>query len=136
MISIDQELDRLRSDLQWKGVDVADVDHVVNLARNDVHDAINDIVDNAMLEAAQIGEAMGADDFVEQLRVVMENGSYSIKTSSGKTDFSEPSFPMLPKLLKNAKTSKDGTLYKHIPIADKKKDAPVTSIFESSSIFI
>jgi len=130
MISIDFELDRLRNDLKWNGVDMATTDHIVNLAQQDVHDAINDIVDNAMLEAAQIGEAMGADDFVEQLQVIRENGTYHLRTLSGKTDFSEPPFPMLPKLLKNAETSKDGVRYKRIPIADRTRQAAATNIFD------
>lgn len=130
MINVDSELDRLRNDLLWKGLDIRDVDHVVNLARQDIYDVIDDIVDNAMLETAQIGEAMGADDFVEQLQVIRESGTYHIKTISGKTDFSEPPFPMLPKLLKNAKTAKDGSRYKQIPIPDRTREAPATSIFD------
>jgi len=130
MINIDFELDRLRNDLKWNGVDMATTDNIVNLARQDVHDAINDIVDNAMLEAAQIGEAMGADDFVGQLQVMRENGTYHLRTLSGKTDFSEPPFPMLPKLLKNAETSKDGVRYKRIPIADRTRQAAATNIFD------
>ena len=119
MINVDFELDRLKDDLRWKGYNINDVDHVVNLARQDVYDAIQDIVDNAMLEAAQIGEAIGADDFVEQLQVTRKGGNYHIATLTGKTDFSEPPFPMLPKLLKNAKTSKKGVRYQHIPIKEK-----------------
>jgi len=130
MINIDFELDRLRNDLKWNGVDMATTDNIVNLAQQDVHDAINDIVDNAMLEAAQIGEAMGADDFVGQLQVMRENGTYHLRTLSGKTDFSEPPFPMLPKLLKNAETSKDGVRYKRIPIADRTRQAAATNIFD------
>ena len=130
MINIDFELDRLRNDLKWKGIDNATVDRVVNFAQDDVYDAIDDIVENAMLEAAQIGEAMEVDNFVEQLQVMRDSGTYHIKTISGKTDFSEPPFPMLPKLLKNAKTSKDGVKYRHIPMPDRTREAPATNIFD------
>ena len=119
MINIEFELDRLRADLRWKGYDFNDIDYVIELARNDIDATIEEILDNAMLEAAQIGEAIGADKFVDELQVMRDASSYRLGTASGKTDFSEPPFPMLPKLLKNAKTAKDGSRYKVIPIRRK-----------------
>ena len=129
MINVEFELDRLKEDLRWKGYDWNDIDYVIELARNDINAAVEEILDNAMLEAAQIGEAIGADKFVEELQVMRDASSYRLGTSSGKTDFSEPPFPMLPKILKTAKVAKDGTRYQNIPIKEK-TSAGTTNIFD------
>jgi hypothetical protein len=45
--------------------------------------------------------------------------AFEVVTKSGREDFSEPPFPMLPKLLKNGKTAKDGSIFKVIPLKEK-----------------
>jgi hypothetical protein len=53
---------------------------------------------------------------LKQIQLDVESGYVQIGTSSGSLDFSEPPFPMVPWLLKNPKVSKDGSLYKVIPV--------------------
>jgi hypothetical protein len=119
MINPDFELQRLRQTLSIKGLDEGDVDHIVGLAREDIDTAVQDLVSNAVQSAAQAGMHMGAEEFVEQLEIRPAGGKFEITTSSGKTDFSLPPLPMLPHLLKNAKTAKDGSRYKIIPVGGK-----------------
>jgi len=72
-----------------------------------------------MGEAVDYAASIGASDFIDDVYVV-NNGSYfAISTRSGITDFSRDRKAMLPDLLRNAKTSKDGNRYKVIPIRDK-----------------
>jgi len=69
------------------------------------------------------------DDFVQQLRATRFGSDYKIVTNSGQTDFTVPPFPMLPKLLKNAKVAKDGSLYKVIPVKQNpKKKRAITTV--------
>ena len=58
--------------------------------------------------------------------------SFEITTDSGRTDFSEPPFPMLPRLLKNAKVAKDGSLYKVIPIKNKTDNKRISVTTEAA----
>jgi hypothetical protein len=49
-------------------------------------------------------------------RVIDSGNSYRIHTTTGKTNFSVPEFPMKESLLKNAETTADGKRYKVIPV--------------------
>jgi hypothetical protein len=130
MINPDFELNALRNFFRMSGLDMNDIEYTIELARQDIEDTINGIVNDALIEAASIGEQMGAQDFIAQLYAKQEGFNYRISTESGKTDFSEPPFPMLPKLLKNAKVAKDGTLYKNIPMRSKTLGSRPTSIID------
>jgi hypothetical protein len=96
---------------------------MINSICDDVAREINytttDILADAMSQAVNIGAEVKSIDFIEELRAVRAGPGFHIDTQSGRTDFSEPPFPMLPRLLKNAKVAKDGSLYKVIPMKAK-----------------
>ena len=119
MINPDFEVERLKRTLVFKGLTEDEASEIGQYASEDINTAISDLVDQALATAAEIGISMGADEFVEQLTLVPYGGFFKVSTSSGKTDFSLPPFPMLPKLLKNAETAEDGSQYKVIPIGGK-----------------
>lgn len=123
MINPKFEVERLRQTLVWKGLDDREATEVSNLAAGDIAEAISELALNAMVEAIQMGEQLGIEDFGEQITVINDGNTVSIGTDSGKTDFSWPSINMLPHLLKNAKIAKDGSRYKVIPMNNKKRTA-------------
>lgn len=116
MINPKFEIERLRRTLIWKGLDDREATEVSNLAADDIAQAISDLALNAMAEAIQFGERLGIENWSQQITIINTGDSISIGTDTGKTDFSWPSINMLPHLLKNAKTAKDGSRYKIIPI--------------------
>lgn len=119
MINPQFEIDRLRQTLVTKGLTAKEAEEVSNLAKQDMEVAIGSLVENAVNQAAEAGLSIGAEEFVGEIKVMNAGGSFKVGTVSGKTDFSLPPFPMLPHLLKNAKTAKDGSRYKVIPIGKK-----------------
>lgn len=121
MINPKFEVERLKRTLVWKGLDDREAEHLGNLAADDMANAISELALGAMAEAIQIGEQLGIENFSEMLQVVNTGNSVAIGTDSGKTDFSWPSINMLPHLLKNAKTAKDGSRYKVIPMKPKRR---------------
>ena len=80
---------------------------------------IMDALESAMQQAEEKGEDYRIEDFIDELVAVKIGDSFKITTDSGNTDFSTPPFPMLPKLLKNAKIAQDGSQYKVIPLKQK-----------------
>ena len=132
MINPDTEIDRLKNRLTHAGFSQGDIDRVVSAVRGEIDSIIFDLVDEAMIEATQIGESLGVPEFVDELKAMRRGSTYNITTDSGRTDFSTPPFPMLPGLLKNARPAKDGSLYKRIPITQRtKQDKQVqTNIFD------
>jgi len=121
MINPKFEVERLKRTLVWKGLDHQEAEMLSNLAADDMANAISEFALEAMAEAIQIGEQLGIENFSEMLTVVNTGDSVSIATDSGKTDFSWPAINMLPHLLKNAKTAKDGSQYKVIPMKPKRR---------------
>lgn len=124
MLNPQFEIDRLRQTLVFKGLSADEAKEISALAQNDIETAISSLVDSAVSQAAEAGLSIGAEEFVKEIKVVGSGGSVKISTVSGKTDFSLPPFPMLPRLLKNAKVAKDGSLYKVIPIGKKGQGGP------------
>lgn len=116
MVDPEFELQRLKRTMSIKGFLDEEISYVVDLARQDIETAIDNLVSNAVQAAADAGMSKDAYDFVEQLEIKRTQGNVEIATTSGQTDFSLPPFPMLPNLLKNAKTAKDGSKYKVIPV--------------------
>lgn len=114
------ELDKFKQDMRLRGRPEEVVSVVIRGAQQQIVKAVDQIINNYISEAKQEGIAKGVDDFVQQLRATHLGSSYSIITDSGKTDFTTPPFPMLPKLLKNAKVAKDGSTYKVIPMKPNK----------------
>ena len=92
------------------------MDDMVSSAAEEISDAVRSIVEDAVHQAESIGAAMKADEFLAQIRLDSNSGYVEISTDSGQLNFSTPPVPMLPWLLKNAKTAEDGSRYKVIPV--------------------
>lgn len=127
-----QELQNLRVRLRAAGYDAEDADGICDQASREISSGITDAIADALNRARQIGESMGAYDFIAELKVVSHGSTFIITTDSGRGDFSTPPLPMLPHLLKNAKTAKDGSRYKRIPIAASKGSKIPTSTVQAS----
>ena len=129
MLDARTEIDSLRQRLRMRNLSNAIIDEICDEVSRDISMATSDILADAMNDAVNVGGDVGSEDFIDELRAVRTGPSFEIITDSGKTDFSEPPFPMLPKLLKNAKIAKDGSLYKVIPLKQKssKKKIAVTT---------
>lgn len=119
MLDAKSEIERLRQRLRMKNLSETVIDDICDEVSRDISVTTSDILADAMNEAVMVGGDVGSADFIDELRAVRTGPSFEIITDSGRTDFSEPPFPMLPKLLKNAKIAKDGSLYKVIPIKQK-----------------
>jgi hypothetical protein len=69
----------------------------------------------AMEKAIQAGMEKRSIKFIDELKPLP--GAFAIGTSTNRMDYSEPPFPMLPKLLQGGKLNKDGSgIYKIIPV--------------------
>ena len=116
MIDANTELSRLRQNLRFKNLSESVIDSICDDVSNEISNILADLLANAMSEAVQAG---GSADFIQEVTSIRSGSGFNVGTQSGKSDFSEAPFPMLPKLLQNAKVSKDGTLYKVIPVKQK-----------------
>ena len=119
MIDPNSEIDRLRQRLRFKNLPETIIDEICDEAARDISRTTSDLLADAMNEAVNAGGDIGSTDFLDEIRAVRSGNSYDVTTDSGRTDFSEAPFPMLPSLLKNAKVAKDGSLYKVIPMRRK-----------------
>ncbi len=128
MLDMAVELDKFRQDMRLRGRPEDIISVVVEAAQTEIVQAVDAAINSHMDEARAEGLAKGVDDFVDQLRATRLGTSYNITTDSGQTDFTVPPFPMLPKLLKNAKVAKDGSLYKVIPVKQKPKKQARTTV--------
>lgn len=112
-------IDILIQKLRMKGTPERVLDETIDEINTRIGNAVEDAVVQAYYEAKEIGDSRDLDKFTEELEINRFGSQPSIGTRSGQTDFSTPPFPMLPKLLKNAKIAKDGSRYKIIPIKKK-----------------
>lgn len=96
MLDIEFKLNGLKDYLYSRGITMEHVKEIVNLAKQDVENTINDIVSNAIAEARMIG----GEDFAKRLTTMKEGTEFRIIVDDN-TDFSEPPFPMLPKISEN-----------------------------------
>lgn len=119
MLDARAEIDRLRQKLKFQNMSESAIDNMCDSASKEIGMMTADILADAMIDAVQAGANIGSVDLIQELRAVRSGPTFDIATQSGRTDFSEPPFPMLPKLLKNAKAAKDGSLYKVIPMKKK-----------------
>jgi hypothetical protein len=120
------ELDRLKVSLEAKGIDPQIVELLVRKANNEIAEAIERNTDNALEQAVQAGVDKRSADFINELRVDAVN--FQVTTDSGSMDFTEPPFPMLPFLLKNAKPNKDGSgVHKLIPVGKPGNRPPLST---------
>lgn len=106
----------LRRSLKMKNKSDDRVDELVYRAENDLNMAILDIVTDSLQQVQQLAIEYGIDDFVENVNIQAVGGGFEIAVSGGRTDFSTPKEEMLPGLLKSGKTSKDGSIYRVIPL--------------------
>jgi hypothetical protein len=119
MLDANAEIMRLRQRLRFKNLSESVIDSICDEAALEISMRTSDLLADAMNEAVNAGGDVMSVDFIDEIRAVRTGASFQITTDSGHMDFSEPPFPMLPGLLKNAKVAKDGSLYKVIPIKQK-----------------
>ena len=119
MLNVTDEVNNLKLTLSMDGVPFYIIDGIEKEVRREIATRTYDALDDAIQKAQEAGEDYRAEDFINELTAVKIGDSFRIGTDSGKTDFSTPPFPMLPKLLKNAKIAKDGSRYKVIPMVKK-----------------
>lgn len=124
MSNPNQQLSRLENALLARGMSEERVEEICRSASSEINDAVMGIVQQSMTEIEGLGAQAGADKFLDQVKLFTGGDKFRIGTSSGQLDFSEPPFPMLPRLLNNGKVAKDGSVYKTIPVhQDGKRDA-------------
>jgi hypothetical protein len=85
----------------------------------------------AMDTAIEAGVSKKSPEFINDLRPMP--GAFQLETASHNTDFSDPPYPMLDRLLSNAKPMKDGSgVYKIIPVGSPSKKKPIANnIFDA-----
>lgn len=130
MIDANAEISRLRQRLRFKNLSEQIIDDICDEVARDISNITSDILADAIQSAVEAGSEAGSVAFIDEIKALRNGASFQISTDSGRTDFSEAPFPMLPKLLKNAKVAKDGSLYKTVPI--KKSDSRVPATTESA----
>lgn len=124
---IAQRLMDLKIKLESFGLSSERARSMAEEAANEIKQAMQSIVEKAVYEAEDYGSSIGAEEFLAQIKLDAGSGYLQISTDSGQTDFSQPPYPMLPWLLGNAKTAKDGSRYKIVPIggvSSKPKPTP------------
>lgn len=114
MLDARQEIDRLRSSLKFKGFTDTIVDEICREASMEIGAATSDILSDAMMEASNLGKEMGSADLIEDIRAVRSGSSFKIIAESSDS-YSEPPFPMVPKILKGAKGANSSPLPKSAP---------------------
>lgn len=131
MINKDFELDRLRHSLKSRGIDTDTVEAIVHKASVEIDSIMNEKLSQAMQSAITSGFEKDSAEFINDIRPTP--GAFQLETSSGNTDFSVPPFPMLPRLLNNAKPMADGSgVYKIIPVGKPGDRKPIASnIFDA-----
>jgi hypothetical protein len=134
MVNISLELNSLRDHLEARGLEYSEIEEAVNSAEKEIMQALNDKLNEGIDMAVESGVQKDSADFINDIRPRFD--AFIIDTSSGDTDFSDPPFPMLDRLLSgNVKTMKDGGgVYKVIPVgAPSPMDKPKihTNIFDA-----
>jgi hypothetical protein len=123
MVNVFFELEKLRSVLRSKGVPEGYIDNILDKAESEINRAVQVEMERAMDQALEAGVQKESVDFLNEVRPAHD--AFRLETASGTTDFSEPPFPMLPRLLANAKPIKDGSgVYKIIPVGKVGKEKP------------
>lgn len=132
MLDAVTELDRLRDRLRLKNIPEHLVQDICMEASAEISDMVIDLISDAMNSAVSAGASVNSSDFIKEIMSVRRGQSFEISTKSGREDFSEPPFPMLPKLLTNAKTAKDGSLFKVIPLKQKSSSSSLAVTTEEA----
>lgn len=134
MINILNEIDRLKATLRSRGVEEQFVESIAAKVESEILMTLRDRLDSAMDVAIQSGVQKDSADFINELRPRLD--AFMLETESGSTDFSDPPYPMLDRLLaRGAKPMKDGSgVYKIIPVggeSQQKKPLIHTNIFDA-----
>ena len=125
MISISFELQRLEQSLFDHTGEYTQTQARIDDLRMSIDNAIAGIVEQSLSYAIDFAEELKAYDFATLVDVrELYEGMYEITTINGQTDFSVPEIKMLPHLLRNGKTSKEGNVYKVVPIEDESPAKP------------
>lgn len=124
---IQQNIMTFRARLAAMGLRPSEVERIVSSATEEIRSEIENIVSSAVNKAVDYGLSIGAKEFLAQINLDAHTGYIQISSDSGTLDFSEPELPMLPWLLKNAKTAKDGSRYKVIPVGAESVNKPEKS---------
>jgi hypothetical protein len=119
MIDARFEIDKIKQILRQKNIPEYTIQDICSDIARDISSATADLLADAMIEAVNAGGEVSSAEFASEVLSMRNGHTFSVDTSSGRQDFSEPPFPMLPKLLKNAKISKEGEAYRVIPISNK-----------------
>lgn len=119
MLDAVTELDRLKNSLKLKNVPEHLAQDICREASAEISDIVIDLISDAMSDAVSAGADVNSSDFIKEVMSARSGQAFQIITKSGREDFSEPPFPMLPKLLKRAQVAKDGSLFKVIPLKQK-----------------
>jgi hypothetical protein len=119
MIDARFEIDKLKQILRQKNISEDAIQSICGDIARDISSATADLLADAMIEAVSAGGDVSSSEFASEVISIRNGHTFNVDTSSGKQDFSEPPFPMLPKLLRNAKVSRKGDLYKVIPVSKK-----------------
>jgi len=131
MANVQLDLDRLRMTLRARGLAEETIDSLVDKAQIEIESEMRDAMDAAMDLAIEAGVQKQSAQFINDLRPMP--GAFQLETASHNMDFSDPPYPMLDKLLSNAKPMKDGSgVYKVIPVGTPgKKPTIANNIFDA-----
>ena len=131
MANVEMELQRLRMSLRARGFAEENVDIIVSKAQAEIEFEMQQSMIKAMDEAIAAGVQKQSAEFINELRP--SPGAFMLETESQNTDFSTPPYPMLDKLLANAKPMSDGSgVYKVIPVGSPGKKMPIANnIFDA-----
>lgn len=120
------ELDRLRVTLKNRGLDPRTIETIINKAGREISEAFEQQGDSAMQLAIEAGVQQRSPEFINELQ--LDPNNMQLRTDSGNMEFSEPPYPMLSRLLQNAKPIKDGSgVYKVIPVGKPSDSRPQVS---------
>lgn len=134
MVNVFLEIERLKSTLRSRNFEESIVIAIAAKAETEISLALKERLDSAMDVAIQSGVQKESPEFINELRPRPD--AFILETSSGITDFSDPPYPMLDKLLaKGAKPMADGSgVYKVIPVGGNtsQRKTPIhTNIFDA-----
>jgi hypothetical protein len=126
MANILFELQKLRLTLRNKGLDARAIETIVNKAGREISAVFEEQGESAMQLAVEAGVAQRSPEFINELQI--DPTAMEITTESGNTEFTDPPYPMLSRLLQNAKPMKDGSgVYKVIPVGASGDSRPKVS---------
>jgi hypothetical protein len=139
---ISDKINDLKYYLVSKGYSHNEVEDIVQEATQEIDSEVRSLVADALSQAENAADSMQATEFLDHIDLDTSSGYIRISTDNGQLDFSTPPVPMLPWLLKGAKTSKAGNQYRVVPIgksegysvSTKDVDSGIASVKNGASI--